>query len=190
MGTINENRRLMIENIKRMKSQLKEDNQHLNRNSTITEINWAKVPFTSAWKTLRAEKKRAEAEANAKEKERELDNHNKRMLQNINALYQQQSKHIRDKYKNMPELMEDKLLYLKDFFWALVNDAGGWDMDLSKKLHKSGKFDAEFKRVMKHETNPRGAVFPAWALDDVLPDLQRISSDEKFAKGYKKELQN
>jgi hypothetical protein len=154
----------------------------------LNEINWAKVPLTNAWRKARAGRKRAEEEAKTKAAEEKLDKHNRKMLGFIKQDYDAYTKQIKKNFKNDPEAIDDKILYLKHYIWASLNDFG-WDEKVLTDLHKKGKFDAELKKLMTHETNPRGASWPAYVwFQDLEPDLNDIHTNiTKPKKGYKKD---
>ena len=163
--------------------------EFLNESQEINErIDWEAIPILGGWIKARRERKEAEAKAKAEAYEKELDAHNQKMLKIIASDYYAYSKQIEKNFKDYPDLKEDKLLYLQHFIWASLQEEG-WSVEILKKFHKSGKFEAEFKRVMTHATNPRGASWPGWVwYEDLEPDLDGIGTDITFAKGYAKEF--
>ena len=165
---------------------LKTFNEFVNEQK-VNEINWAKVPLTNAWRKARAERKRAEEEAKAKAEEEKLDKHNQKMLSYIKRSYDGFSKQIKKNFKNDPEAIDDKILYLKHYIWSSINDFG-WDEKVLQDLHKKGKFDADFKKLMTHKTNPRGASWPAYVwFEDLEPYIEDIHTNVTFPeRGYSK----
>ncbi len=161
--------------------------EFVNEQTELNELNWAKVPFTGAWRKARKEKKKAEDEAKAQAKEDELDSHNERMLKMMTKDYNHYTAQIKKNFKDMPDLVDDKILWLKHFFWSTLNDEG-WNTKTLAKLHKSNRFDSELERLMNHKTNPRGASFPPYVwYEDLEPDLRDIHKNITSHKGYSQE---
>lgn len=162
--------------------------EFLNESQEVNEKTaWESIPVIGGWIKARRERKEAEAKAKAEAQEEKLDMHNQKMLEQVKRDYDAYAKQIKKNFKNDPELMNDKMMYLKHFIWACLNDFG-WDEKVLKDLHKKGKFDAELKKLMTHETNPRGASWPAYVwFVDLEPDLNDIHTSIVFpARGYSK----